>query len=88
LVVLDSNETISGNRPGKEQVLKDIVSETQIYRRIYKDMRGFGRIHKARHTYNQVYIYTKNQRDARIYKDIEGDTTIHKARRTYNQDSL
>ena len=52
---MDSNETISGNRPGKDKVLKDIVSETQIYRRIYKDMRGFGRIHKARYTYNQVY---------------------------------
>ena len=44
----DSNETISRNCQGKDKVLKDIVRETRIYRRIYKDMRGFERIHKAR----------------------------------------
>ena len=46
----DSNETISGNRQVKDKVLKDIVGETRINRRIYKDMRGFEKINKARHT--------------------------------------
>ena len=73
---MDSNETISGNRPGKDKVLKDIVSELPIYRRIYKDMRGFGRIHKARHTYNQVYIYI--HKESKRCKDIQGH------RRRYN----
>ena len=94
----DSNETISGNRQGKDKVLKDIVSEKQTCRRIYKDMRGFERIHKARHTYNHVCIliykdmqgytglYNNIQGHTRRYKDIQGYipgyTRIHKARCT------
>ena len=57
---MDSNESISGARPGKDKVLKDIVSETRIYRRIYKDMRGFGRIHKARRPLKGDLMVTLN----------------------------
>ena len=39
----DSNETISRNRQGKGKVLKGIVSETRMYRRIYKDLKGYTR---------------------------------------------
>ena len=66
----DSNETISRNRQGKDKVLKDIVGETRIYRRIYKDMRGFERIHKARLYISYDYVCIL------VCKDMQKDTGL------------
>ena len=79
------NETISRNRQGKDKVLKDIVGETRIYRRIYKAFVGFERIHKARLyiLYDDVctgcrLICKDIQRDTGLYNNIHGHTRRYK----------
>ena len=80
-----SNETISRNRQGKDKVLKDIVGETWIYRRIYKAFVGFERIHKARLyiLYDDVctvcrLICKDMQRDTGLYNNIHVHTRRYK----------